>query len=36
MRRALRAVALDVGLLRRRREFRRLTLGQFVSMSARR
>ena len=32
MRRALRAVALDVGLLRRRREFRRLTLGQFVSM----
>jgi MFS family permease len=33
MRRALRAVALDVGLLRRRREFRRLTLGQFVSMA---
>jgi MFS family permease len=31
MRRALRAVALDAGLLRRRRDFRRLTLGQFVS-----
>src|SRR4051794_16537277 len=33
MRRALRAVALDAGLLRRRRDFRRLTLGQFVSLA---
>jgi MFS family permease len=31
--RALRAIALDASLLRRRREFRLLTLGQFVSVA---
>jgi MFS family permease len=33
LRRALRAIALDAGLLRRRREFRLLTLGQVVSIA---
>lgn len=32
VKRALRAVAVDAGLLRRRREFRLLTLGQVVSL----